>query len=115
MSILTTPGAKFFLLSNILHDHPDTICRTIVENIKAAMKPGYSKLLISDIILLETGSSIRQLDMDMAMFYLSGGAERTEAEWRELLEPLGLRLKFWYPPSEQNGIIDAEIGESRSN
>lgn len=73
------------------------------------MTPGHSKLLISNFILTET-PSLHQLDMDISMFFLSGGAQRSEAEWTALLEWAGFRLvKFWHPPGDQNGIVEVEL------
>ncbi|KAK1077489.1 hypothetical protein LTR48_008760, partial [Friedmanniomyces endolithicus] len=73
----TVKGARVFLLSNILHDHPDNVCHTILGNIRAAMTPGHSKILISDMIVPEIDPPLRQLDSDITMFFLSGGAERS--------------------------------------
>ncbi|KAK1063645.1 hypothetical protein LTR33_012247 [Friedmanniomyces endolithicus] len=36
----TVKGARVFLLSNILHDHPDNVCHTILGNIRAAYDSG---------------------------------------------------------------------------
>ncbi|KAK0876284.1 hypothetical protein LTR87_009864 [Friedmanniomyces endolithicus] len=103
-------GARVFFLSNILHDHPDDVCHTILGNIRAAMTPGNSKILISDMIVPEIDPPLRQLDSDITMFFLSGGAERSPSEWTELIKTAGLKVsKFWYPPGDQNGIIEVEI------
>lgn len=73
------------------------------------MTPGHSKLLISNFILTET-PSLHQLDMDISMFFLSGGAQRSEAEWTALLDSAGFRVvRFWHPPGDQNGIVEAEL------
>ncbi|TKA64800.1 hypothetical protein B0A55_10113 [Friedmanniomyces simplex] len=106
----TVKGARIFFLSNILHDHPDSVCRTILGNVRAAMIPGHSKLLISDMIVPEVDPPLRQLDSDLTMFFLSGGAERSMAEWKELLDSAELKVvKFWYPPGDQNGIVEVEV------
>ncbi|KAK0277167.1 hypothetical protein LTR35_010077 [Friedmanniomyces endolithicus] len=103
-------GARVFFLSNILHDHPDDVCHNILGNIRAAVTPGHSKILISDMIVPEIDPPIRQLDSDITMFFLSGGAERSPFEWTELIRTAGLKVsKFWYPPGDQNGIIEVEI------
>ncbi|KAK1069941.1 hypothetical protein LTR74_004572 [Friedmanniomyces endolithicus] len=103
-------GARVYLLSNILHDHPDNVCHTILGNIRAAMTPGYSRILISDMIVPEIDPPLRQLDSDITMFFLSGGTERSPVEWTEMVNLAGLKVtKFWYPPGDQNGIIEVEL------
>ena len=74
------------------------------------MTPGHSKLLISNIIMKEDQPPSRQLDMDITMLVLSGGSQRTEGEWTKLLNPVGFRVvKFWLPPGDQNGVIEAKL------
>lgn len=110
IELMNNVGARVFFLANILHDHPDSTCRTILENIKPAMDPLQSKLLISNFIVSEDNPSLHQLDMDMSMFFLSGGRQRTESEWTELLGPAGFEInKFWHPPGDQNGIVEASL------
>ncbi|KAL9092176.1 MAG: hypothetical protein Q9165_004609 [Trypethelium subeluteriae] len=105
-------GAKVYFLSNILHDHPDPICKIILRRIAEVMKPGYSKLLISNIIMKDDQPPSRQLDMDITMLVLSGGLQRTEEDWTKLLGSVGLRIiKFWLSPGDQNGIVEAELKE----
>ena len=74
------------------------------------MTRGYSKLLISNIIMKDNQPPSRQLDMDITMLVLSGGSQRTEEEWTTLLDLAGLGVvKFWLPPGDQNGIVEAEL------
>ncbi|KAF2231480.1 S-adenosyl-L-methionine-dependent methyltransferase [Viridothelium virens] len=105
-------GAKVYFLSNILHDHPDPVCQIILRRLAEVMRPSYSKLLISNIIMKDDQPPLRQLDMDITMLVLSGGSQRTEEEWTKLVDPVGFRIiKFWLPPGDQNGIVEAELKE----
>jgi hypothetical protein len=47
-------GARIYYLHFIFHDWPDSDCIRIMERIRDAMKPGYSRLLINDAILPDT-------------------------------------------------------------
>lgn len=43
-------GARVYFMRSVLHDWPDEQCRKILANVKDAMDPGYSKILISDCV-----------------------------------------------------------------
>lgn len=43
--------AEAYFLRHILHDWPDKYCQKILKPIAKAMKPGYSRLLVSDVRL----------------------------------------------------------------
>ena len=83
-------GSDVYLMSHILHDWPTDRCRIILENCRKAMKPG-SRLLIAEMVIpLGNGPSMAKL-LDLEML-VNGGCERTEAEFRTLLESSGFRL-----------------------
>ncbi|KAF1998877.1 S-adenosyl-L-methionine-dependent methyltransferase [Amniculicola lignicola CBS 123094] len=50
-------GARAYFLHHILHDWSDKYCHLILKNIREAMTPGYSKLLIHNLVLPDTGTS----------------------------------------------------------
>ena len=61
----------------ILHDWSDKQCLEIMARVKTAMKPGYSKLLIHEMILPEQGASAFHAMLDLTMMIFNGGMERT--------------------------------------
>jgi exonuclease VII small subunit len=73
------------------------------------MAPGYSKLLLHELIVLEEGAPQFQAQLDMTMMAFNSGMERTAKQWRELLESVGLRvIKVWEPAEEgADGIVEA--------
>lgn len=75
------------------------------------MLPGYSKLLIHDMIIPERGASTFHAILDMAMMAFNAGMERTEGQWRELLGRAGFEVvKFWLPAQEDaDGIVEAMV------
>ncbi|KAL8715416.1 MAG: hypothetical protein Q9220_000750 [cf. Caloplaca sp. 1 TL-2023] len=100
-------GARAYLLRQVLHDWPDQECRTILKHIAAAIKPGYSKLLIDEMVVLEIGASEKVIMRDIAMLGMSGGLERTERQWVSLLESAGLRIeKIWPVTGVEESIIE---------
>lgn len=77
------------------------------------MIPGYSKLLVGNIILPDENVPLRASGLDIAMLFLHSGSQRSEAEWRGLIEGAGLRvLKVWRPQGDGDGIIEAEVPEA---
>lgn len=51
-------GAKAYYLRQVLHDCPTEQCKQILSNLKAAMKPGYSRILLNEIIIAERWSTM---------------------------------------------------------
>lgn len=102
--------ARTYFLQNILHNWADPVCDTILTQLKAAMEPGYSKLLIGNVIIPEENAPLRQCGLDIAMLTLHSGAQRSETEWSWLLERNGFEVKkFWHPPGDGDGIVEAEV------
>lgn len=99
-------GSAAYLLSHILHDWPEEQCRVILKNCRAAMKPGAKLLIVEIIIPPGNAPSIGKL-LDLEMFVLGGGKERTEPEYRELLESSGFTLSRVIPTGESISIIEA--------
>lgn len=103
-------GAKAYYLQGILHDWPDHSCREILSNTAAAMRKGYSKLLINEMVLPDTGVNRKGAFLDLSMMALETGAERTSQQWDELLASAGLRIeKIWSTGSGPESVIEAEI------
>jgi hypothetical protein len=106
---LTLQGATIYYIRRCLHDWPDTDCIRILKNISTAMTPGVSRLLISEIVLPDTGADVESGWMDMTMMSVSG-AERTKAHWSRLLEESGFQLKKTYhAPGTNYGAIEAYL------
>lgn len=82
------PGGDAYLMSNILHDWDDQRCRTILSTSSRAQKPGSRLLVVESIIPAGNEPSIAKL-LDLEMFVITGGKERTESEYQALLESAG--------------------------
>ncbi|RYP63324.1 hypothetical protein DL769_006996 [Monosporascus sp. CRB-8-3] len=106
-------GARAYFYHHILHDWSDVKCMEILTRVKTAMKPGYSRLLIHEMIIPEQGASTFHAMLDMTMMAFNAGMERTERQWRELLESAGFHvLKVWSPREEDaDGIVEAILKE----
>jgi hypothetical protein len=75
------------------------------------MTPGYSKLLLHEMIVPEVGASKFHAMLDMTMMAFNAGMERTEIQWKSLLESVGLEVTHIWPPVQEDadGIIEAMI------
>ncbi|KAL8941132.1 MAG: hypothetical protein Q9216_002431 [Gyalolechia sp. 2 TL-2023] len=103
-------GCKAYLIRQVLHDWPDKECQTILSNLAAAIRPGYSKILINEIIVPDMGASDFITACDLVMMGLSGGMERTESHWRTLLASAGLRIeKIWTLDEQTESVIQAVL------
>ncbi|KAI1333028.1 sterigmatocystin 8-O-methyltransferase [Xylariaceae sp. FL0255] len=104
-------GARAYFYHHILHDWSDEACLEILEPVVKAMKPGYSKLLLHEMIMPAQKASSFHAMLDLAMMVFNGGMERTEKQWVALLEKAGLEVvKVWLPTQEDaDGIVEAVL------
>lgn len=103
-------GARAYYMSSILHDWSDGFAAKILQNVKAAMTPGYSILLINDHILPSEKAPPQMTVVDMIMMVKVAAGERTEGMFRELLEASGLKIvKIWTNPAAVSSVIEAEL------
>ncbi|MEU8804104.1 MULTISPECIES: methyltransferase [unclassified Spirillospora] len=104
-------GPDAYVLKSVIHDWHDEKATAILKNVRAAMRPGDRVLVLEqvmpEIVTPETAGVVRN---DLNMLVSTGGRERTEAEFRELLEGAGLTvvsLTGPLPPSAYH-VIEAE-------
>ena len=70
------------------------------------MKPGAKLLVIEALIPEGNAFSIAKL-LDLEVFVMGGGRERTENEYRSLLESTGFDLSRTVPTEESVSILEA--------
>lgn len=102
-------AARVYYLRDILHNWNDALCHKILEHIRAAMDPSYSKVLINQWVVPTQRVSLLMVHQDFNMMATSSTMERTEQQTRELLDGAGLRIvKIWRPDDvESECIIEA--------
>ncbi len=91
----TPAGADVYILKSVIHDWDDDRGLKIFRNCRAAMNNGSRLLVIEPIVPEHVGSSSRDgviIGSDLNMLVMTGGRERTEAEFNALLEEAGLRV-----------------------
>ncbi|KAI1803319.1 putative O-methyltransferase [Daldinia bambusicola] len=103
-------GSRAYFLRGIFHDWAYEPSLQILKNIVPAMKKGYSKLLVCDVVIPPSGASTFQAGIDLNMMSLLSACERTEAQWRELLNDAGYKItKIWMDHKGYEGLIEAEL------
>ena len=80
-----------YILKRVIHDWDDERAMAILMSCRRAMSDKARLLLMERIIPTVNASSFGKL-VDISMLVLSGGQERTEAEFRTLLEKAGFTL-----------------------
>ena len=99
-------GGDTYLLSHIIHDWSEDQCLTILGSCRRAMKPS-SRLLIIEMVL-PTGDAPNPGKMlDIIMLAVPGGQERTEPEYRSLLDKAGFRLTRVVPTESAVSVMEA--------
>ncbi|KAL8837677.1 MAG: hypothetical protein Q9170_002438 [Blastenia crenularia] len=86
-------GARAYYMYSVLHDWRDEQCRQILRNLRDAMKRGYSKILINENAIPDAGAVWQITSFDWTMIAALALAERTEAQWRQLVELVDLRVE----------------------
>ena len=96
-------------LANVLHDWDDARSIRILRNCRRAMART-GRVLIVERLIPEGGSDpVPTLLSDINMLVLSGGKERTNAEYGELLQTAGLKLGTVRAVAFPYGIIEAAV------
>lgn len=102
-------GARAYFMHAVLHDWSDETSVKILKQIAAVMKPGYSKILINDIVIPSTDCSCYQAAMDCLVLQVSAN-ERTEAVWSKVITDAGLKVVKVYPDGRgYESLIEAEL------
>jgi hypothetical protein len=100
------PGGNAYLLKWIVHDWDDEAAIKILANCRAAMVPTGKVLLVETVIPEGTvGSDATRVDTAMLVF--TGSRERSEGEYRDLLQRAGLTLVKTTPTASQVSILEA--------
>ncbi|KAK8116730.1 uncharacterized protein PG998_005011, partial [Apiospora kogelbergensis] len=103
-------GSRAYFLHAVPHDWPDADCLRIFANIKAVMKPGYSKLLIYEVVLPAQGATSLMTTLDLQLMNCTSGLERTEEHWKKLLAEAGFKIvEVFRHPRAVESVIEAEI------
>ena len=83
-------GSDAYMLKGIIHDWDDEAALKILKNCRRAIHPD-GRLLLAETVLSPSTDPASAL-MDMLMMVLTSGRERTESEFRSLLQEAGFSM-----------------------
>ncbi len=103
------PAAGAYIIKSVIHDWDDEHGVAILRRIHAAMDAAARLLVVEPIVPERVGTS--PLDgmlahTDLNMLVVTGGRERTEREYRALIERAGLRVTQVVPTPAAMSIIE---------
>jgi hypothetical protein len=94
-------GADVYMLKHVLHGDQDEDAITILRNCRAAVPMNGSLLIVEFILPALVSHADPRLEghlmSDLNMLAVTGGRERSEREWKTLLEAAGFVLTGVYP------------------
>jgi O-methyltransferase/methyltransferase family protein len=105
-------GADVYMLKHVLHGYTDEKAVAILRNCRAAV-PAKGSLLVIEFVLPDVVSEpapelVSRFMSDLNMMAVTGGRERSEYEWRQLLEAAGFTLARNIPvPKMDLSILEA--------
>jgi hypothetical protein len=101
------PGrADCYVLANVLHDWDDARATKILRNCRRSMARAGRVLIIERLIPEDGSDAVPTLLSDINMLVITGGRERTNDEYSELLRSAGLKLGNIQPVAFPYGVIE---------
>jgi len=101
-------GGDAYTLKDVLHDWDDEQATVILANCARAMQPS------ARVLVIERGLSPRNVPdpgkmVDVVMLAVTGGRERTEQEYADLMGRAGLRLSRVVPTGGESQVLEAVL------
>jgi predicted O-methyltransferase YrrM len=105
----TLPASDVYTLSIVLHDWDDADALRILERCRKALRRGGALLLIEQVVPPGNAPHASKIT-DLNMLLINrGGRERTEAEWRALLERAGFVLRRILATSAPESVLEGRL------
>jgi hypothetical protein len=99
-------GADCYVLANVLHDWDDARSIELLGNCRRAMTDSGRVLVVERLIPEDGSDPVPTLLSDINMLVITGGQERTNAEYGELFRAAGLKLGDVLSVAFPYGVIE---------
>jgi hypothetical protein len=99
-------GADLYVLKNILHNWDDEDAVAILSSVRDAVSTSGRLLVVQHIVPDDNRPSPAKL-LDMALLVLTGGEQRTETEYRRLLDSAGFEVTRVIPTASGISLVEA--------
>jgi hypothetical protein len=100
-------GGDAYIMKWIIHDWDDEKSNAILRNCRSRMRAN-GKLILVDCVVPETDEPHFSKFIDLNMLVMTGGKERTEKEFAQLLADAGFKLLRVIPTDLPTSIVEAE-------
>jgi hypothetical protein len=103
-------GGDVYLMKSVIHDWDDERSVTILRRCREAMAAAARLVLVEILVPERAGTSPLDLMIagtDLNMLVMAGGRERTEREYRGLIDAAGLRVTRIIPTPSAFSLIEA--------
>jgi len=100
-------GGDAYTMKWIIHDWEDQKAITILKNCRQHMQPN-GRLIIVDCVVPDNDAPDFSKTFDLNMLVMTGGKERTKAEFEELLAASGFKLLRVIPTDLPPCIVEAQ-------
>lgn len=104
------PGGDAYIMKHIIHDWEDDKAAVILNNIREqlAMK-GSGKVILIEAVITPGSQPHFAKWIDIEMFMMPGGRERTEAEFAALFGKCGFKLSKVVPTKSPMCVVEAVL------
>ena len=99
-------GADAYILKYVLHDWNDDEVVAILRNVRRAASTPARLIVIEPLLPEDEESAPEAVMMDIAMLVITGGRERTAAEFADLYERAGFRLHRVIPTASPFKLLE---------
>jgi SAM-dependent methyltransferase len=106
------PHGDTYVLSHVLHNWDGAHCTQILQNCRAAMPPDGRIVIFEHRMPERITQPERAVEFDISMLVLTGGRQRTEAEYRKLLGGAGLELTRVVPTASPRWVFEGRLHEA---
>jgi len=100
-------GGDAYVMKWIIHDWDDERAITILKNCRNQMSRN-AKIIIVDCVVPENNEPDFSKFFDLNMMVMTGGKERTEKEFSQLLSAAGFKLRRVIPTKVPASIVEGE-------
>ena len=95
-------------MMTVIHDWSDADSIAILKNVRAHAPEG-ARLLLAEAIVDEGARGSFPIDMDIEMLVFASGRERTQSQWRSLVNDAGYRFVQAIPLPGITGLVEAVV------
>jgi hypothetical protein len=99
-------GGDVYVLKRVIHDWDDERAAAILRNCRSAMHPS-GKVLVAERITAQGNDPDLNKYLDVVMLGVTGGLERTEPEFDQVIARGGLRLERVIPAGAGLSVLQA--------